>query len=218
MTYVCDCGQSYSSPTGVEACQINGHGKGPPAPRPGEREEQLANALRELVIQVSIGAKEELDAEALKESPAYQWARRLIFRDEPPPEARDPDADGWEEVIDALDHIARVCRGSRTQTRRIRWIEARARCALEGGRDWRELQLPKVDPTIEGLEDTIRTLYLIALESADGLQEELDLDTENEIDPEEAEAMREELHAMRQFVKKARNYVPRIRELEGRRA
>jgi len=47
-----------------------------------------------------------------------------------------------EGFVDALDHISRVCRASRTQTRRLRWIEARARCAVEGGQDWRDLDLP----------------------------------------------------------------------------
>jgi len=33
---------------------------------------------------------------------------------------------------DALDHIARTCANSRSQTRRIRWIGYRARHALDG--------------------------------------------------------------------------------------
>lgn len=47
------------------------------------------------------------------------------------------------DYVDALDHIMRVARKSRTQSRRLRWIEARARCALEGGEDWKDLDLPK---------------------------------------------------------------------------
>lgn len=47
------------------------------------------------------------------------------------------------DYVDALDHIMRAARRSRTQSRRLRWIEARARCALEGGEDWKELDLPK---------------------------------------------------------------------------
>ena len=50
--------------------------------------------------------------------------------------------DTWE-VRDALDHIMRVAKASRTQTRRLRWIAERARCALEGGEDWREMDLPR---------------------------------------------------------------------------
>lgn len=47
------------------------------------------------------------------------------------------------DYVDALDHIMRTARRSRTQSRRLRWIEARARCALEGGEDWKELDLPR---------------------------------------------------------------------------
>lgn len=46
------------------------------------------------------------------------------------------------DLIDALDHIVRVCDGSREQSRRIRWIRHRAYCAINGG-DWREVDLPK---------------------------------------------------------------------------
>lgn len=47
------------------------------------------------------------------------------------------------DYVDALDHIMRTARRSRTQSRRLRWIEARARCALEGGEDWKALDLPR---------------------------------------------------------------------------
>lgn len=44
----------------------------------------------------------------------------------------------------ALDHIARTCLASRSQTRRIRWIEARARGALLGQNELhRMVDLPK---------------------------------------------------------------------------
>jgi len=52
-------------------------------------------------------------------------------------------ADEIERMTDALDHIARVARASRTQTRRLRWIEARARCALDGTEDWKAIDLPR---------------------------------------------------------------------------
>lgn len=48
-----------------------------------------------------------------------------------------------ELYVDALDHIARVARASRTQTRRLRWIEARAQGAVDGNEDWRGLDLPQ---------------------------------------------------------------------------
>lgn len=48
-----------------------------------------------------------------------------------------------EDLADALDHIIRVCRASRTQTRRTRWIAERAQCAIDGTADWKDLDLPK---------------------------------------------------------------------------
>ncbi len=44
----------------------------------------------------------------------------------------------------AMDHIAKTCLASRSQSRRIRWIEARARGALLGQNDLhRMIDLPK---------------------------------------------------------------------------
>ena len=37
-----------------------------------------------------------------------------------------------ERLLGALDHIAKTAALSRTSTRRLRWIEARARGALDG--------------------------------------------------------------------------------------
>lgn len=48
-----------------------------------------------------------------------------------------------EILIDALDHIIRTAQRSRTQTRRLRWIAERARCAIDGKEDWREINLPR---------------------------------------------------------------------------
>ena len=48
-----------------------------------------------------------------------------------------------KKLIDALDHIMRTANTSRTQTRRLRWIAERARCAINGNDDWREIDLPK---------------------------------------------------------------------------
>ena len=39
-----------------------------------------------------------------------------------------------------------------------RWIEQRAECAVDDNRDWRELSLPKHDPRIRRLEESIKTL------------------------------------------------------------
>lgn len=48
-----------------------------------------------------------------------------------------------EDMRDTLDHIIRVCRQSRMQSRRIRWIADRARCGLDGTTHWKCLDLPK---------------------------------------------------------------------------
>ncbi len=53
-----------------------------------------------------------------------------------------------EQLVDALDHIKAVANNSRTQTRRLRWISERARCAVEGGEDWKNLVIP---PSVENL-------------------------------------------------------------------
>lgn len=60
------------------------------------------------------------------------------------PSAQDHSAERLQQLTEALDHIGRSCRASRTQTRRIRWIEARAIGALRGDYDLhRTLNLPK---------------------------------------------------------------------------
>ena len=49
------------------------------------------------------------------------------------------------QMRDALDHIIRVCKQSSNQTRRIRWIQLRAECALglQPSSQWRTQDLPK---------------------------------------------------------------------------
>lgn len=61
---------------------------------------------------------------------------------------------GSSLMRDALDHIARTCHQSRQQSRRIRWIEARANGALEGKTyDAKLLDLPvEVDREIDRLK------------------------------------------------------------------
>tara|TARA_R110000868_G_C10972674_1_gene770755 strand:+ start:25469 stop:26332 length:864 start_codon:yes stop_codon:yes gene_type:complete len=78
---------------------------------------------------------------------AMQGAPRPIrFADMPLP-VPDP----VELLRDALDHIAKTCHQSRQQSRRIRWIEARANSALEGKPyDEKLLDLPvEVDREID---------------------------------------------------------------------
>lgn len=61
------------------------------------------------------------------------------------------------DLIDALDHIFRVARASRTQTRRLKWIEARARCALEGGDDWKDLDIPRSADSVARQNQVLRS-------------------------------------------------------------
>lgn len=49
------------------------------------------------------------------------------------------------DAIDALDHIKRVCDGSRTQTRRIQWIKLRAESGITGDSAWQSVDLPSAD-------------------------------------------------------------------------
>lgn len=48
-----------------------------------------------------------------------------------------------ERFTDALDHIMRVARQSDTMTKRLKFIELRAKSALEGTDEWREYDYPK---------------------------------------------------------------------------
>lgn len=48
-----------------------------------------------------------------------------------PQTAQQPNPD-VARLREALSHIIRTCQGSRTRTRRLRWIEQRAQFALEG--------------------------------------------------------------------------------------
>lgn len=47
------------------------------------------------------------------------------------------------QLRDALEHITQTAKRSREQSRRLRWIEIRAQCALDGTDDWRNIDLPK---------------------------------------------------------------------------
>lgn len=64
----------------------------------------------------------------------------------------------FELLRSALDHIARTARNSRSQTRRIRWIEARATGALRGEPYLQEaIDLPKSagPDTVEKLKKSL---------------------------------------------------------------
>lgn len=74
-----------------------------------------------------------------------------------------PSPEHFELLRGALDHIAKTARGSRSQTRRLRWIELRAETALRGEvyRD-QDIDLPKnAGPnTPERLTQKLRQLHL----------------------------------------------------------
>jgi hypothetical protein len=67
-----------------------------------------------------------------------------------------------EQLVDALDHIQRTCAGSRTQTRRLRWIALRAKCAIEGSDEWRVADVPINDPLVERLRELLKMIFPIA--------------------------------------------------------
>jgi len=67
-------------------------------------------------------------------------------------------SDITEIYRDALDHISRVARNSITQSRRERWIEARANWALEG-KEFSQLDMPNYPKMkIDKMETEITTL------------------------------------------------------------
>lgn len=90
-------------------------------------------------------------------------------------EVREQNDEAFEDLVDALDHIFRVARASRTGSRRDRWIAERARCAIEGGRDWREINIPKMDPRVDRAETQIANIlphvkrYVEAIREADSV-------------------------------------------------
>jgi hypothetical protein len=77
-------------------------------------------------------------------------------------------------MAQALDHIAKTAAKSRTQTRRLRWIEQRATFALEG-REYRDIdvELPKdaVDTAqrMKWQRDALKRVNRGLIEAADAL-------------------------------------------------
>ncbi|WBF05234.1 hypothetical protein [Burkholderia phage CSP3] len=75
----------------------------------------------------------------------------------------------FKVLRNALEHIAKVARGSRSQSRRSRWIELRALGALNGSTEWRTVELPKNGESVRRrLEHTIaeREALIQALQKA----------------------------------------------------
>ena len=60
-----------------------------------------------------------------------------------------------EHMRDGLEHIIKVCRMARTQSRRTRWIESRARSAINGDDDWRHADIPKHAPDYKQQRDEL---------------------------------------------------------------
>lgn len=107
----------------------------------GDMTAPLLESLARLVAAAASGAALEAELASAREAERVQRERAererdraYLYRNAVPESA---------DYVDALDHIMRAARRSRTQSRRLRWIEARARCALEGGEDWKELDLPR---------------------------------------------------------------------------
>lgn len=61
-----------------------------------------------------------------------------------------------DELVDALDHIARVANSSRTQSRRDRWICLRANCEISSSDEWKTANLPKIIENSRGRELRLR--------------------------------------------------------------
>lgn len=82
--------------------------------------------------------------------------RQLWIKEGDEPRAYYTDNDGVdydiENLIDALDHIMRVTRQASTMTKRLKFIELRAKSALENTDDWREYDYPtNREPTMKRL-------------------------------------------------------------------
>ncbi len=64
------------------------------------------------------------------------------------------DSDGndydCEDMVDALDHIMRVTRQASTMTKRLKFVELRAKSALENTDEWQDYDYPtNREPTIK---------------------------------------------------------------------
>jgi hypothetical protein len=109
----------------------------------------------------------------------------------------------------ALEHIAKVCRGSRMATRRTRWIEQRALRAMEGNGEWRDLDLPKHEPLTERFNTMIVSIYPIVLEEIEARRDVYEGDN-GVVDDEK---IGRELEILERFVADAKHNVQLIREL-----
>lgn len=126
-------------------------------------------------------------------------------------EPRPMSDEAFSDCIDALDHIARTCRKSATDTRRLRWIESRAVSAIEGSNDWRELPLPKTRSRVQLAEANIAAVLPIVTHYAEMLREGSMIDGDDDIrDP----VVLEELETLDAFIRFA-NRLPSVRVAES---
>jgi len=91
-----------------------------------------------------------------------------IWRSDPPePRAFYTDDEGMdydivetveqvERLLDALDHIMRVTRQANTMTNRLKWIDLRAKSALENTEEWRQYDYPR---NRQRAKDNLRRRY-----------------------------------------------------------
>lgn len=91
-------------------------------------DELLVNTL---IIMAGIESKQP-DAMPLEDNPLFVAAERIKQLTEQS-----------ERHIDALTHIAKTCSQSRSRTRRLCWISARANSAVNGNENWQSVDIPK---------------------------------------------------------------------------
>lgn len=123
-----------------------------------------------------------------------------------------------EQLVDALDHIMRTCAGSRTQTRRLRWIAVRCRSAIDGNDDWKSVDVPVNDPMIEQLRELIARIFPIAKAELSQLvsgyttpaDQRAGLTAEALIETIDENGVHEDAVVLRKFLLDARRIVPQL--------
>lgn len=115
---------------------------------------------------------------------------------------------------DALQHIARVCEGSRQRTRRIRWIEARAQCTLNGNEAWKTLDIPKHEPGMRRLSEIIASVYDIVKREVEALRDVYEDKATGAITDEQAA---KDVKVLDKFLRDAYHEVESIRHYEQER-
>lgn len=122
-----------------------------------------------------------------------------------------------ERMRDALDHIANVCNGSRTNTRRLRWIAERCKGAIEDNENWRTADLPVVDPLVETLRGLLKLIYPICAAELTSLvgsyttpDDQERLGTAELIEKINERDVHADCVVMLEFLKQARRNVPEI--------